>query len=413
MGSDSASAPEVTTDGAEYWISWQGTRGGVLKQLATRVTLAGAVEAGAEIALKDLPAGSPSERGGIAAVGSGLVLAAQTSDTFSSGGSKGWMRRVTAGQVPSVSRAGPAAVPGRCQRPVHGRVGRRHHLRGLVGVHGCPRPVPGDPRASRADLGMESRSIPLRCGSAAVPSAASPVAFDGSQFLVDLDDQPARRRRRPGRGPRMERCSTTTPINLDRSPFAGRRRGREQEYACVTFGWDELLVVERRPAATARSVQRHHGRPVRPDRHGRRAHRLRGGSLRCQYRLRVGVSSAGELHGWHRPGDLGAGERAQGGAPRRRDRADPGHHAITPRRDDGDGRRSARPGRGCPARASSWWPGATGIEGVSSRRLRASDGREMDLTAPSSAGSGGGATAAFDGTTTVGWSRQWVRRRSW
>ncbi|WP_224243169.1 hypothetical protein [Hyalangium gracile] len=85
VGPAAVMGPEVTFDGRDYWIGWQGTRGGVRKVLGTRVTALGTLEADSEVALSTVdPAtnnGSyPQVRGGIAAAGPGHILSTYLQD---------------------------------------------------------------------------------------------------------------------------------------------------------------------------------------------------------------------------------------------------------------------------------------------------------------------------------------------
>ncbi|ADO69210.1 DUF5011 domain-containing protein [Stigmatella aurantiaca] len=108
LGSAAVAPPEITFDVADYWVAWQGTRGGARKALITRVTSEGAVS-GAELVTADVASDISAERGAIASVGSGLVLTAYLAKD-PAGTTRGWLRLVTAGQL-HVSQERSPALP--------------------------------------------------------------------------------------------------------------------------------------------------------------------------------------------------------------------------------------------------------------------------------------------------------------
>jgi hypothetical protein len=80
VGPTPLAGPEVTFDGRDYWIGWQGTRNGLRQIFSTRVSLLGTLRNDAELTLSSVHAstspgsGLPQTRGGIAAAGPGLLL---------------------------------------------------------------------------------------------------------------------------------------------------------------------------------------------------------------------------------------------------------------------------------------------------------------------------------------------------
>ncbi|WP_052419680.1 DUF5011 domain-containing protein [Hyalangium minutum] len=95
VGQFPVSAPEVTFDGQDYRILWEGVRGGMgLKFVASRLSTQGTVATSAEVELSNLTMGTGLERGGIAAVAPGRFLTSYYGPD-ASGMARTFLRRVT------------------------------------------------------------------------------------------------------------------------------------------------------------------------------------------------------------------------------------------------------------------------------------------------------------------------------
>ncbi|MDC0713220.1 DUF5011 domain-containing protein [Stigmatella sp. ncwal1] len=183
LGTAAVAPPEITFDVADYWVAWQGTRGGARKALITRVTSEGAVS-GAELVTADVASGIAAERGAIASVGSGLVLTAYLAKD-SSGTTRGWLRLVTAGQL-HVSQERAPALPALYGGSFGSAIAEGNGMYFVAWSRIRETPLHPEIVGVRVRIsdGAVLDPIPLSLSGEHYATLQPAVAFDGTNFLV-------------------------------------------------------------------------------------------------------------------------------------------------------------------------------------------------------------------------------------
>ncbi|KFE72514.1 DUF5011 domain-containing protein [Hyalangium minutum] len=245
VGPAALAPPEVTFDGENYRVLWQATREGARKVLTTRVARDGTVAADTELLLAD-PSSAQALRGGIAAAGSNLYLAAYTAYDTALSKSRGRFRLVTEGPSNvSPELAVSLAPTGTQHLETAAAAGNDLYLVVWSEVNSTSgnRPDILGVRV-RATDGALLDATPLRIGTS-VPSAdLSPaVAFDGTNFLVvweGIDAVPlifgARVRASDGA------VLDATPLLISR-PAVGASVGLPQLHPAVAFDGTNYVVA--------------------------------------------------------------------------------------------------------------------------------------------------------------------------
>jgi hypothetical protein len=192
VGPAAMAPPEVTFDGMDYRISWQGARGTARKALVTRVSSLGTVPPDAELVLADVPSAAQPLRGGIVAVGPGLFLTTYTSYDTGLQKNRGRMRLVTdrRAEVFPELPANPHVTADTVHLGTAVAAGNGLYL--VVWSESGPmtgnRPDIVGVRVRASDGALLDAS-PLRIGTRAASADLEPVvAFDGTNFLVVWQD---------------------------------------------------------------------------------------------------------------------------------------------------------------------------------------------------------------------------------
>ncbi|WP_225410212.1 immunoglobulin-like domain-containing protein [Stigmatella hybrida] len=183
LGEAVVAPAEVTFDTENYWVAWQGTRGGARRALVTRVTTAGNGAADAELVLAEVPSSSIVERGAIASVGPGLVLSAYLAND-PAGVLRPWRRLVTHAcgpEEPSIVITGGAAVTLECGPGVYQDLGAQ-------AFDACGRSLPvqgyntgadsSGPGPNLRNEGIYQVSYTARAASGVMSSAVRTVTVD-------------------------------------------------------------------------------------------------------------------------------------------------------------------------------------------------------------------------------------------
>jgi hypothetical protein len=188
VGAEATAAPEVTFDGVDYRIIWEGRRQNVVKVLTTRVSSQGVVAADAEQVLAEVGNSATGRfRGGsIASVGSGRILTAYTKLDDARAKTRGRMRLLAAGQSSVSSEFAVSAAQGSDAGHLGSAVAAGNGIYLVVwsDFSGGNRPDIVGVRV-RASDGARLDMLPVRIATGISSVDTDPaVAFDGTNFLV-------------------------------------------------------------------------------------------------------------------------------------------------------------------------------------------------------------------------------------
>jgi hypothetical protein len=185
LGAAVEAPAEVVSDTVNYWVAWQGLRGGSRKALVARVTPEGGGAVDAELVVSDAPADGFLERGAIASAGSGLVLTSYMVDD-ADGLPRPWRRLVTAGQV-HVSHETAPAHPG-LSKVYNGHAAAQGNGLYLVVWSQLRTTEPIHPEIVGARVRISDGAVldpsPFSISNPNFTAFDPAVAFDGTNFLV-------------------------------------------------------------------------------------------------------------------------------------------------------------------------------------------------------------------------------------